>query len=74
MERCVFCGNTRKSAPLVRFFAVPKEPGLKRIQWLYALGDKDMGAKDRVCFYKISNVLFELNLGLWNTFSSGTSI
>lgn len=51
MEKCVFCGNTRKTAPLVRFFAVPKEPGLKRIQWLYALGDKEMGPKDRVCLF-----------------------
>uniref|UniRef100_A0A915D7B4 THAP-type domain-containing protein n=1 Tax=Ditylenchus dipsaci TaxID=166011 RepID=A0A915D7B4_9BILA len=50
MEKCVFCGNTRKSAPNVRFFAVPREPGLKRIQWLYVLGDKgEQGAKNRVC-------------------------
>lgn len=72
MERCVFCGNTRKSAPLVRFFAVPKEPGLKRIQWLYALGDKEMGPKDRVCFIYLN--LLKLNLGLWNTFSTRSSI
>lgn len=50
MERCVFCGNTRKSAPSVRFFAVPREPGMKRIRWLYVLGDKEMGQKDRVIF------------------------
>ncbi|KAI1720670.1 hypothetical protein DdX_04913 [Ditylenchus destructor] len=49
MEKCVFCGNTRKSAPTVRFFAVPREPGLKRIRWLYVLDGKEIGPKDRVC-------------------------
>ena len=41
-------GSTRKSAPNLRFFGVPKEPGLKRIQWLYILGDREIAPKDRV--------------------------
>ncbi|KAL7078060.1 hypothetical protein ACQ4LE_002582 [Meloidogyne hapla] len=49
MERCVFCGSTRKTAPNRRFFGIPREPGLKRIHWLYVLGDRDIGPKDRVC-------------------------
>uniref|UniRef100_A0A914MK74 THAP-type domain-containing protein n=1 Tax=Meloidogyne incognita TaxID=6306 RepID=A0A914MK74_MELIC len=49
MERCIFCGSTRKTAPNRRFFGIPREPGLKRIQWLYVLGDRDVGPKDRVC-------------------------
>lgn len=49
MERCVFCGSTRRSNPNLRFFGIPREPGLKRIQWLYVLGDKDIAQKDRVC-------------------------
>ncbi|CAJ0561557.1 unnamed protein product, partial [Mesorhabditis spiculigera] len=51
MERCVFCGWTRKNAyASVRFFGVPKEPGLKRVQWLYAIGNREASGKhDRVC-------------------------
>ncbi|CAJ0954664.1 unnamed protein product, partial [Mesorhabditis belari] len=51
MERCVFCGWSRRTAyPSVRFFAIPKEPGLKRVQWLYAIGEREMsGRQDRVC-------------------------
>lgn len=64
MERCVFCGNTRKSAPSVRFFAVPREPGMKRIRWLYVLGDKEMGQKDRV----IVKFCYFYFLGLWKSF------
>ncbi|KAH7700948.1 hypothetical protein AAVH_31926, partial [Aphelenchoides avenae] len=50
MDRCIFCGWTRRSAfPSVRFFAIPKEPGLKKVQWLYVIGDKEVGPRDRVC-------------------------
>uniref|UniRef100_A0A914HZY9 THAP-type domain-containing protein n=1 Tax=Globodera rostochiensis TaxID=31243 RepID=A0A914HZY9_GLORO len=49
MEKCIFCGSTRKSAPNLRFFGIPKEPGLKRIQWFYVLCDREVGPKDRVC-------------------------
>uniref|UniRef100_A0A914XAD0 THAP-type domain-containing protein n=1 Tax=Plectus sambesii TaxID=2011161 RepID=A0A914XAD0_9BILA len=50
MERCTFCGWTRKTAlPSIRFFGIPKEPGMRRMQWLYALGRREITPRDRVC-------------------------
>ncbi|KHN77401.1 hypothetical protein Tcan_04933 [Toxocara canis] len=50
MDKCVFCGWSRRSAyPAIRFFGIPKEPGMKRVQWLYAIGDREVTNKDRVC-------------------------
>ncbi|KAK0412043.1 hypothetical protein QR680_006002 [Steinernema hermaphroditum] len=50
MEKCIFCGWTRKTAyPSIRFFGLPREPGMKRIQWLYVLGNREIQPKDRVC-------------------------
>jgi hypothetical protein len=49
MEKCVFCNWTRKSAlPAIRFFGIPKEPGMRRMQWLYALGKREITSRDRV--------------------------
>uniref|UniRef100_A0A0M3I3S3 THAP-type domain-containing protein n=1 Tax=Ascaris lumbricoides TaxID=6252 RepID=A0A0M3I3S3_ASCLU len=50
MDKCVFCGWSRRAAyPAIRFFGIPKEPGMKRVQWLYAIGNREITNKDRVC-------------------------
>lgn len=50
MDKCVFCGWSRRAAyPAVRFFGIPKEPGMKRVQWLHAIGNREFTNKDRVC-------------------------
>ncbi|CAD5224314.1 unnamed protein product [Bursaphelenchus okinawaensis] len=49
-EKCVFCGwNRRNAYHSVRFFCIPKEPGLKRVRWLQVFGDREISPKDRVC-------------------------
>lgn len=49
MDKCVFCGWSRRAAyPAVRFFGIPKEPGMKRVQWLHAIGNREFTNKDRV--------------------------
>ncbi|GMR56848.1 hypothetical protein PMAYCL1PPCAC_27043 [Pristionchus mayeri] len=58
MERCIFCGWNRRTAfPSVRFFTIPREPGLKQLMWMKAIDKKfdSEGARykqspnDRVC-------------------------
>lgn len=45
----MFCGWSRRAAyPAIRFFGIPKEPGMKRVQWLYAIGNREITNKDRV--------------------------
>lgn len=45
----MFCGwNRRNAYPSVRFFCIPKEPGLKRVRWLQVFGDREISGKDRV--------------------------
>lgn len=57
MDKCIFCGWARRSSsPSIRFFGIPKEPGLKRVQWLYAIGGREITSKDRVGFFR--NFLF----------------
>ncbi|KAI6213309.1 hypothetical protein M3Y94_00135400 [Aphelenchoides besseyi] len=49
-EKCIFCGWTRRNAyQSVRFFCIPKEPGLKRVRWLQTFGEREITSKDRVC-------------------------
>uniref|UniRef100_A0A0N4ZJ92 THAP-type domain-containing protein n=1 Tax=Parastrongyloides trichosuri TaxID=131310 RepID=A0A0N4ZJ92_PARTI len=56
MERCAFCGWNRKNAfGNIRFFGIPKEPGMKRIQWLYVLDRKNVNLKEKV---KVCSVHF----------------
>uniref|UniRef100_A0A915Q849 Uncharacterized protein n=1 Tax=Setaria digitata TaxID=48799 RepID=A0A915Q849_9BILA len=48
MEKCVFCGWYRRSnGPALRFYGIPREPGLKRVKWLYAIGDRELSPKDK---------------------------
>ncbi|KAL3986400.1 THAP domain family protein [Acanthocheilonema viteae] len=50
MEKCVFCGwHRRTSGPALRFYGIPREPGLKRVRWLCAIGDRELSPKDKVC-------------------------
>ncbi|KAM3716386.1 C-terminal-binding protein [Dirofilaria immitis] len=50
MEKCVFCGWYRRTnGPALRFYGVPREPGLKRVKWLCAIGDRELSPKDKVC-------------------------
>ncbi|GMT08720.1 hypothetical protein PFISCL1PPCAC_17 [Pristionchus fissidentatus] len=58
MERCIFCGwNRRNAFPSVRFFMIPREPGMKQLMWMHAIDKKsrsessklEMGPRDRVC-------------------------
>ncbi|CAG9532896.1 unnamed protein product [Cercopithifilaria johnstoni] len=50
MEKCVFCGWYRRtSGPALRFYGIPREPGLKRVRWLCAIGDRELSPKDKVC-------------------------
>ncbi|CEF70546.1 Zinc finger, C2CH-type domain-containing protein [Strongyloides ratti] len=56
MERCAFCGWNRKNAfGNIRFFGIPKEPGMKRIQWLYVLANRNINPKEKV---KVCSVHF----------------
>uniref|UniRef100_A0AC34QEQ4 THAP-type domain-containing protein n=1 Tax=Panagrolaimus sp. JU765 TaxID=591449 RepID=A0AC34QEQ4_9BILA len=49
-DRCVFCNWTRRNSwPNIRFFNIPREPGLKRVRWLQAFGDRKISHRDRVC-------------------------
>ncbi|VDN49688.1 unnamed protein product, partial [Gongylonema pulchrum] len=50
MEKCVFCGWYRRTDdPGVKFYAVPREPGLKRVKWLCAIGERQLTPRDKVC-------------------------
>ncbi|EFO14868.1 hypothetical protein LOAG_13647 [Loa loa] len=50
MEKCVFCGWYRRTnGPVLRFYGIPREPGLKRVKWLCAIGDRELSPKDKVC-------------------------
>lgn len=52
MEKCVFCGWYRRtSGPALRFYGIPREPGLKRVKWLCAIGDRELSPKDKVCSF-----------------------
>uniref|UniRef100_A0AC35TUY0 THAP-type domain-containing protein n=1 Tax=Rhabditophanes sp. KR3021 TaxID=114890 RepID=A0AC35TUY0_9BILA len=56
MERCAFCGWNRKNAfNNIRFFGIPKEPGMKRIQWLYVLANRNINPKEKI---KVCSVHF----------------
>ncbi|VDM93605.1 unnamed protein product, partial [Onchocerca ochengi] len=50
MEKCIFCGWYRRTnGPALRFYGIPREPGLKRVKWLCAIGDRELSPKDKVC-------------------------
>uniref|UniRef100_A0A1I8ETG5 THAP-type domain-containing protein n=1 Tax=Wuchereria bancrofti TaxID=6293 RepID=A0A1I8ETG5_WUCBA len=50
MEKCIFCGWYRRTnGPTLRFYGIPREPGLKRVKWLCAIGDRELSPKDKVC-------------------------
>ncbi|GMR62557.1 hypothetical protein PMAYCL1PPCAC_32752, partial [Pristionchus mayeri] len=58
MERCIFCGWNRRTAPSnVRFFMIPREPGMKQLMWMHAIDKKckaegqqyEQCPRDRVC-------------------------
>ncbi|GMS78301.1 hypothetical protein PENTCL1PPCAC_476, partial [Pristionchus entomophagus] len=58
MERCIFCGWNRRTAfPSIRFFMIPREPGMKQLMWMHAIDKKSQSEggryeqcpRDRVC-------------------------
>ncbi|VDP25821.1 unnamed protein product [Onchocerca flexuosa] len=52
MEKCIFCGWYRRTnGPALRFYGIPREPGLKRVKWLCAIGDRELSPKDKVCSF-----------------------
>uniref|UniRef100_A0AC35GU30 THAP-type domain-containing protein n=1 Tax=Panagrolaimus sp. PS1159 TaxID=55785 RepID=A0AC35GU30_9BILA len=49
-EQCVFCGwNRRTCWQNIKFYNIPREPGLKRIRWLQIFGNRPITHRDRVC-------------------------
>uniref|UniRef100_A0A7E4WBR6 THAP-type domain-containing protein n=1 Tax=Panagrellus redivivus TaxID=6233 RepID=A0A7E4WBR6_PANRE len=49
-EQCVFCGWSRRSSwPSVRFYNIPREPGLKKVRWLQSFANRKVSHRDRVC-------------------------
>ncbi|KAF8385186.1 hypothetical protein PRIPAC_74328 [Pristionchus pacificus] len=58
MERCIFCGWNRRTAfQSIRFFMIPREPGMKQLMWMHAIDKKcatdgqryEQCPRDRVC-------------------------
>lgn len=60
MDKCIFCGwHHKNDDATLKFFGIPKEPGLKRVQWLQAIGDRMITPRDKVSIYiKYSQDIF----------------
>ncbi|CAI4227089.1 unnamed protein product [Auanema sp. JU1783] len=49
-DRCIFCGWNRSTCyKNIKFFGLPKEPGLKRFLWMHAVRKKVIRRHDKIC-------------------------
>ena len=60
-EQCLFCGWNRKNCwQSIRFYNIPKDPGLKKVRWLQIFGERKVTHRDRVSFAAASLSLINM--------------